>query len=200
MKLDPKWIVIAGLLLYILFLQECGTGNNNGSVIESEVTTIQTDTIYKTKIDTVRFVETVERIVEVEIVKPVKVEIEDDVWDELNINEYNNPYSDSLIDGTIYTRVNGALLEQSLSYIPKFPQYILQIDTVIVNTMATTVQTLKPPFTLDVGAEIGGNREMFNFSPKVGFTSKNGFSYSYRYGVLDKTHSVGIMYKLKFGK
>ena len=192
MKLDPKWIVIAGLLLYILFLQECGSNINNGSTIESEVTTIQ--------IDTVKFVETIERIVEVEILKPVKIEVPDDVWDELNINEYNNPYSDSLIDGTIYTRVNGALLEQSLSYVPKFPQYILKIDTVIVNTIANTVQTLKPPFTLDVGAEVGGNTDMFNISPKVGFTSKNGFSYSYRYGILDKTHNVGIMYKLKFNK
>ena len=199
MKLDPKWIVIAGLLLYVLFLQECGV-SNNGSVIESEVTTVQTDTIYKTRIDTVKFIETVERIIEVEIVKPVKVEIADDVWDELNINEYNNPYSDSLIDGTIYTRVNGLLLDQKLNYIPKFPQYILKIDTIMVSTIATTVQTLKPPFTLDVGAEVGGNTDMFNISPKVGFTSKNGFSYSYRYGILDKTHNVGIMYKLKFSK
>ena len=120
MKIDPKWIVIVGLVLYILFLQQCG--DNNGSIVESEVTTVQTDTIYKTRIDTVKFIETVERIVEVEIVKPVKVEIEDDVWDELNINEYNNPYSDSLIDGTIYTKVNGLLLDQKLNYTPKFPQ------------------------------------------------------------------------------
>ena len=198
MKIDPKWIVIVGLVLYILFLQQCG--DNNGSIVESEVTTVQTDTIYKTRIDTVKFIETVERIVEVEIVKPVKVEIEDDVWDELNINEYNNPYSDSLIDGTIYTKVNGLLLDQKLNYTPKFPQYILKIDTIMVSTIATTVQTLKPPFTLDVGAEVGGNPEMFNISPKVGFTSRNGFSYSYRYGILDKTHNVGIMYKLKFSK
>ena len=165
MKIDPKWIVIVGLVLYILFLQQCG--DNNGSIVESEVTTVQTDTIYKTRIDTVKFIETVERIVEVEIVKPVKVEIEDDVWDELNINEYNNPYSDSLIDGTIYTKVNGLLLDQKLNYTPKFPQYILKIDTIMVSTIATTVQTLKPPFTLDVGAEVGGNPEMFNISPKV---------------------------------
>ena len=198
MKIDPKWIVIVGLVLYILFLQQCG--DNNGSIVESEVTTVQTDTIYKTRIDTVKFIETVERIVEVEIVKPVKVEIEDDVWDELNINEYNNPYSDSLIDGTIYTKVNGLLLDQKLNYTPKFPQYILKIDTIMVSTIATTVQTLKPPFTLDVGAEVGGNPEMFNISPKVGFTSRNGFSYSYRYGILDKTHNIGIMYKLKFSK
>ena len=156
MKLDPKWIVIAGLLLYVLFLQECGV-SNNGSVIESEVTTVQTDTIYKTRIDTVKFVETVERVVEVEI-------------------------------------------DQKLNYTPKFPQYILKIDTIMVSTIATTVQTLKPPFTLDVGAEVGGNPEMFNISPKVGFTSRNGFSYSYRYGILDKTHNIGIMYKLKFSK
>ncbi len=197
MKLDPKWIVIGLLIAYILFLQECGSPKG-GSVIETEVTTVQTDTIYKTRIDTVKFVETVERIVEVEIVKPVKVELPDDVWDEFNINEYNNPYSDSLIDGTIYTRVDGKLLDQNLSYTPKFPQYIIKIDTVMVNTVSSTVKTLKPPFTLDLGAEIGGNRDMFNFSPKIGFTSKSGFSYSYRYGILNKTHNVGIMYKIKF--
>ena len=68
----------------------------------------------------------------------------------------------------------------------------------MVNTVSSTVKTLKPPFTLDLGAEIGGNRDMFNFSPKIGFTSKSGFSYSYRYGILNKTHNVGIMYKIKF--
>ena len=132
--------------------------------------------------------------------KPIKVEVPDDVWDELNINEYNNPYSDSLIDGIIYTKVNGALLDQTLTYNPKFPQYIIKIDTVMVNTVSSTIKTLKPSFSIDLGAEIGGTTEMFNFSPKVGFTSKSGFSYSYRYGVLDKTHNVGIMYKIKFRK
>jgi len=197
---DPKWIVIIGLIVYIIFLQECGTVNQTGSIVETEVTTIETDTIYKTKIDTVKFIETVERIVEVEILKPIKIEVEDDVWDELNINEYNNAYSDSLIEGNIYTKVDGSLLDQKLVYIPKFPQYILQVDTVIVSTVSTTVQTLKPPFTFDFGAEVGGNREKFNFSPRIGFTSRKGFSYSYRYGILDKTHNVGIMFKFKLSK
>ena len=107
MKVDPKWLVIAGLVIALLLQSQC----NNNTVIE-EVTTVQTDTIYKTRIDTVRFVETVERIVEVEITKPVKIEIENDVWDELNIQEYTNSYSDSLIDGSIWTKVNGELLDQ----------------------------------------------------------------------------------------
>jgi len=31
----------------------------------------------------------------------------------------------------------------------------------------------------------------------IGLTNKKGNSYSYRYGVLDKTHNIGIMYKFK---
>ena len=197
MKIDPKWLVIAGLIIFILLSRTC---NTDQSTIISEVTTVHTDTVKVTHIDTLQFIDTIQRIVTVRIEEPVKVIVEDDVWDELDINEYNNEFTDSLIDGTIYTKVDGKMLDQNFNYIPKFPKYIFQIDTVVVNTVSSTVQTLKPQFTIDMGIEVGGSAEMFNFSPKIGFTSKNGFSYSYRYGVLNKTHNVGIMYKLKFNR
>ena len=197
MKIDPKWLVIAGLIIFILLSKTCNDTFITGPKVIDEITTVHTDTLRVTHIDTLQFVDTIQRIVTVKIEEPVKVIIEDDVWDELNINEYNNSFNDSLIDGTIYTRVDGTMLDQEFNYIPKFPQYIIQVDTVMVNTLTNTTTTVQSRFNLNIGAEVGGNTERFNFSPLIGFTSRNGVSYSYRYGIMDKTHNVGIMYNLK---
>tara|TARA_R110001592_G_scaffold5517_3_gene30359 strand:- start:24505 stop:25104 length:600 start_codon:yes stop_codon:yes gene_type:complete len=197
MKIDPKWLVIAGLIVFILLSRTCNNKLLSGPKIIDEVTTVHTDTLRITHIDTLQFIDTVKRIITVKIEEPVKVIIEDDVWEELDINEYTNAFKDSLIDGTIYTRVNGKMLDQNFNYIPKFPQYIIQIDTVMVNTLTSTTTTVQSRFNLNVGAEVGGNTEKFNFSPLIGFTSNNGISYSYRYGIMDKTHNVGIMYNFK---
>ena len=91
------------------------------------------------------------------------------------------------------------MLDQKIDYTPRFPQYIIQTDTVIINTNQTTIRQ-PSNFSLNVGLEVGGNTDKFNFSPMLGLTSKGGTSYSYRYGVLDKTHNIGIMYNFKIGK
>ena len=191
---DPKLYAIIGLLIYILFLHTC---KNDTQSIISEVTTVHSDTLRVTHVDTLQFVDTIQRIVTVKIEEPVRVIIEDDVWDELDINEYTNPFSDSLVDGSIWTKVDGTMLDQKFDYTPKFPKYIFQVDTVIVNTSINTVQTVSSKLSLNIGAEAGGGLETFNFSPKIGFNTNNGFSYSYRYGIIDKTHNIGIMYNFK---
>jgi len=53
---------------------------------------------------------------------------------------------------------------------------------------------------LNAGIEVGGSVDEFNFSPIVGFTTKRNNSYFYRYGVLDKTHNIGLMYNFKINK
>ena len=87
------------------------------------------------------------------------------------------------------------MLDQKINYIPRFPQYIIQTDTVIINIKQTTIRQ-PSDFSLNVGVEVGGNDEKFNFSPTLGFTNKQN-SYFYRYGVIDKTHNVGVVYKFK---
>ena len=98
MKIDPKWLVIAGLIIFILLSKTCNDTFITGPKVIDEITTVHTDTLRVTHIDTLQFVDTIQRIVTVKIEEPVKVIIEDDVWDELNINEYNNSFNDSLID------------------------------------------------------------------------------------------------------
>ena len=195
---DPKLLIIIGLLIYILFLQKCG--NNNQFEIVAEITTVHTDTLIVTHIDTLKFVDTIQRIITVRIEEPIKIIVEDDVWDELNINEYTNTFSDSLIDGNIWTKVDGTVLDQKFEYNPKFPKYIFQVDTIIVNTLKNTVQTIRPALSLNVGAEVGGNLTEFNLSPIIGFNSNNGFSYFYKYGIMNKSHNIGLTYRFKLNK
>ena len=189
MKKDPKIYIILGLLLYILFFKNCSESNQTTDDLIT--TEIQSDTTKVTFIDTVKFIDTVIHKVIVRINKPVVVND--------SINEYTNEFNDSLLTGTVWTQVNGNLLDQKLDYVPKFPQFIIKTDTVIINTKQTTT-IKKRSFSLNGGIEVGGNVDGFNFSPIIGFTNKKGNSYSYRYGVLDKTHNVGIMYNFKINK
>ena len=89
------------------------------------------------------------------------------------------------------------MLNQKIDYTPKFPQYIFQIDTVIINTNQTITRP-ESRFSLNVGMEVGGNKDEFNFSPVLGFSNKDRNSYFYRYGIIDKTHNIGLMYNFKF--
>lgn len=196
LKLDPKWLLIIGLGLYVFFLQEC---SSNKDKVVTEQTTIESDTSRVTYVDTITFVDTVVRTVIVKVNKPVRVTVVDTLTNDSIVRDYENDFSDSLLDGSVWTQVNGTLIDQKINYIAKFPQYIIQTDTVIINTRQTTTK-LNDGFSLNLGIEVGGNEEKFNFSPLIGFSTKNRNSYSYRYGVLDKTHSVGIMYNIKFKK
>jgi hypothetical protein len=184
-KVEPKILVILGMFLYILFLQNCSNTKGNKT---NEVTTVEIDTTRTTFVDTIKFIDTVLHRIFIKIKKPVIIND--------SVNEYTNDFTDSLLTGSVWTQLTGKLLDQKVNYTPKFPQYIFQVDTVIINTNQTTVRSISN-FSLNVGVEVGGNEDQFNFSPVIGLTNKKGNSYSYRYGVLDKTHNIGIMYKFK---
>jgi hypothetical protein len=182
-NLDPKYLVILGLFLYVLFLQNCSDQRTN-----DEVVTVTTDTLRTTFVDTVLFIDTVVHTMVITINDPLIVND--------SVKEYTNDFTDSLLIGSVWTQVEGSMLNQKIDYTPKFPQYIFQIDTVIINTNQTTIRQ-ESKFSLDIGIEVGGNTNEFNFSPILGFSNKNQNSYFYRYGLIDKTHNVGIMYKIK---
>ena len=49
-----------------------------------------------------------------------------------------------------------------------------------------------------IGAEIGGTINTFNFSPIIDVQTKKGYMYGYRYGLVDKTHSIRFSKVLSF--
>jgi len=185
MKNNKIWIIVLiGLFLYIINSEGCRTNTD-------DIVITETDTIRTTFVDTVLFIDT--------IVHTVVVTIDDPLIINDSVKEYTNDFTDSLLIGSVWTQVQGSILNQKIDYTPKFPQYIFQIDTVIINNNQTIIRQ-PSSFSLNVGLEVGGNTDKFNFSPMLGLTDKRGTSYSYRYGVLDKTHNIGLMYNIKIMK
>ena len=183
MKSDKIWIIgLIGLFLYIINSEGCRTNTD-------DIVITETDTIRTTFVDTVLFIDT--------IVHTVVVTIDDPLIINDSVKEYTNDFTDSLLIGSVWTQVQGSMLNQKIDYTPKFPQYIFQIDTVIINTNQTIIRP-ESRLSLNIGIEVGGNEEAFNFSPVIGFSNSETNSYFYRYGVIDKTHNIGLMYNFKF--
>lgn len=191
-------LLLMGMLIYIVFLQECSgpSGNNFGS---SYIDTLrhEVDTVVITKVDTVQLPPII-RVIEADIPEPVVLHDTIKTVDSIFIHayhEYTTDVTDSLIEGKVISKVDGKLLDQRLEYIPKFPKYIYRVDSVLV-TSETEIQKSKS--LLFLGGELGGNATNFNISPKVSVLTKGGYLYSYRYGLLDKTHNVSISKKISF--
>ena len=192
-----KSLTIVGLIIYIILLQECRKGSFN-------TTQVISDTSHTTIIDTIPFNDTVfhrisikipEKITSYDTVEVQKiVEIVRDSSD-TSIYTYLQTIEDSLIEGTLETKVKGKLLSNDLNYKAKFPQYIHRIDTVKIST---TIEKVR--LKVYVGAELGGSIGQFNISPMVIVSSGKGFNYNYRYGVIDKTHNIGVTRLLRFKK
>jgi hypothetical protein len=193
------YIVIAGLLIYILLLQECGgpkkhIGGNGGTI-----DTLQhiTDTIRISHIDTIKLPADTHYV-------HVPINTPSILYDTIYIqgerivdttNLYTNTYEDSLLSGTIVSKVDGTLVDQNFTYVPKFPKYIVKTDTVTINN-TTVIEKKKTK--LFIGAELGGNQTFFNVSPIIDIQTKKGYMYGYRYGLVDKTHNIRFSKNLSF--
>jgi len=186
-----KNYVIIGLfavLGVILLLQQC-----NGP--KSNKTPIKSDTVKVVSWDTVK---TPYKVVEFKtIYKPKPDTIRDIQPGEINQDSlfFVRTYNDSLADSniTIFTKARtfGMLDKLDVKYRLKVPQ------TIIKTTSTTITETKAVPnkWDLYIGGEIGGSKTSFNISPYAGIRIKK-VSYQYRYGIIDKTHNIGVGYKI----
>jgi hypothetical protein len=194
-----EWLALAGLLIYILLLQECNTkpGGLLGPNDTVDTLSYTTDTVRISTIDTVFLPgEPITTVVSI----PTPVYIHDTIYqgDTFSLHtfaEYTTDISDSLIKGEVVSKVDGVLVSQELTYTPLFPKYIHQTDTVIIEN--NTVVDKKRLF-LFVGGEVGGSMNAFNLSPVIGLGTRKGYMYSYRYGLLDQTHNITFSKRLSF--
>ena len=197
--IDIRYLIIAGLVAYIVFLQQCSRSGRDCPEIISSVS----DTTRTTHIDTVPFYDTIPRFLDVSI--PVYHTIDSIVLDTIKIgdtsitvkyprNEYESKYSDSLIEGSIKITTDGYLDDQKLTYTPKFPKYINRIDSVIIDN---TVTLSKQKFGVYIGADIGGGVNRFDFAPKLTLSDPKGYHYSYRYEIISKSHFFGIAVRVQ---
>jgi hypothetical protein len=186
-NLDIKWLIIIALGVYILFLQQCG---GKKEICPEVSVTTKVDTLrIKGKTDTIKITVKEPIYIPIEIPTPVTVTVPSDSGD-ITVHEYSSEIRDSLIEGTITSQVDGKLIAQNFKYKPLFPKYITRTDTIVIDKTETSV--LKRNY-IGLGAEIGGSATSVNVSPKLSLITRKGYTYSYRYGLMDKTHNISIV-------
>lgn len=147
---------------------------------------------HKTYTDTIPFYDTIPRYIEVPIKKPIKDSISD-------INTYSNPYEDSLLVGEITSKVDGVLVDQKFTYIPKFPKVIIKTDSIVKEKVITnTIELVEKKRKMFLGLEAGGNINTFQVSPTISFKDKKDNIFSYRYDLMNETHNIGFKKLIKF--
>lgn len=163
---------------------------------ENYETTKTTTTDSSTTVDTTQFKQKIKKlqakIDSVEEVKPdtvtettvaVKkdtIEIRDCEFLK-SFRNYTTSVSDTLIEGTIRTTVQGRLISQNLSYKPLFPKIITVTNTIKETQTITKRPEPKPFFTLGGSVITDGEKTGFEISPGYTFSNRNSIEYGYSF-------------------
>lgn len=174
-------IIIAGLLLYILYLQSCTRTDCPKQRTETVTITVPGDTVF-TEIK--RYVPVPKYITRTQI---------DTVIDTVRIIEdYHSivTYSDTIFQSEVELIINDTLQYNRIS----------AREVMLKNTRPIQVEQHFPEtsrFKLFLGASAGGRTDMFNATLDVNVVHQDKFLYGYSYG-LDNTHWVRMGWKLSF--
>jgi hypothetical protein len=176
-------ILLAALILYL------GYQVYKGPTIINTVDTVQTvhrDTIYQTITDTIY----------------TNVPSQPDtivIWDTLRVPTSDIPsrlvttsISDSLISGSITTKVRGVIDSQSLQYKLNYP--LITIDR---NTLIRRTRTIQPSSYIAAGVGLSNLREQpMNIRFSAMYTTANRTSFLYQYNISQDTHGVSILFPI----
>ena len=177
-------IVILVLLLLLLLLQQCHKScqKQPWEVIKTEVKTYR-DTVTVVKIDTI--------IRRVTLKVPIPVPAPEDT----TINMYTQEHSDSSLDATFITKVDGVLVNSDFKYKLKVPKEIL---TTITQVDTVTKYVKKQNHALAMGVILVGSQFNNNFDAGMGITfyHKKGYLYQLNYLPLSRTVVAGFSYQL----
>ena len=184
-------------LIYILFLQQCGTKCTPEII---EVDTVLNVTVYDTTwYDTTRY-----KYLTVNIPKPyydtVKIAIpKGNYFDDFFDNDFQYPaiYEDTITNDTISiyyrAKVTGSLDEFTLGYKIYAPFYIESITT--IQTQVTRQKRFQGFY---LGLAVGGNESSFNhFAPMLEL-STHRYNYNAGFNLMNRSIIVGM--RVKIGK
>ena len=177
-------IVILVLLLLLLLLQQCHKScpKEPWEIIKTTIKTHR-DTVTVVKVDTV-----IKRVT-------LKVPIPVPATEDTTINMYTQEHSDSSLDATFITKVDGILVNSDFKYKLKVPKEIL---TTIVQKDTITQTVKQQKNVLAMGFILAGSQFNNNFDAGMGITfyHKKGYLYQLNYLPLSKTVVVGFSYQL----
>lgn len=134
------------------------------------------------------------------IIKPVHDTIYalDTTKEEISLDDLNyvRVYKDSLKDSnlTIFSdiKVLGILSQLDLSYKLKSKPSLITNNT---TTTITNTEFKPNKIQIYTGLQLGGNKTSFNVSPFININVRKT-TIQYNYGILNKTHNIGVGYKI----
>ncbi len=189
MKVNANIVLtIALVVLAILYFRSC---DKQDSLHVDPIVLTKTDSLYiKGEPDTIVFTKVKY------ITKWLKPDTEETIVDTTTndtIKSYTTEIDDSLLTATITSKVKGELLGSSLSYTPKFPQYITRVDTLqISDSTVVTPQPSSDRWGILFGGVATGNATSFEFTPTLTLKTNKSIYFSVGYGIINKTYSVGV--------
>lgn len=176
-----KNMFIGILILIICFMKfcECET------IIKADKNKSDTITIIKTKVDTI--VKSIKSYVPVPVTT-TKIDTHHHWHTDMSACQYINYYSDTIADSNlqivIKDTIQGWLRSRKVDY------QVYQKTITITNTIKQM-----PKYSVYLGAEVGGNKSQFNFSPFIA-VRKDGTIVSLKHNLIDKTISIGLGIKI----
>jgi hypothetical protein len=179
-------IIIA--ILGFLYLRSCNsTPGHNGQGVAD----LTPDTLYiQGKTDTL---ELEKKIYITKWLKPDSIEIIVDSITNDTTNIFRTEVADSLLTGTITSKVRGQLISSSFSYTPLFPKYITRVDSF---NITKPVPVHVPKWGVYAGGIIGGNANSFTLEPTILIKTNKNLQFSVGYGLINKTYNVGLYTKI----
>ena len=188
-------LLLAGILLLVYLLtRQCDRIKNP----VHQLVKIDTNIVTKTYIDTIPFYyDTVKTYVK--YIDTVYIEIEKP--DGTLVRSFTQDVTDSLIEGHIYTEIkNDSILgpmiyNQWLTYLPKFPKFIKQIDTVMITINKETI-TYTTPNSLLIYGGVNASNEYISFKMGAGFRYK-GVDMLVNYDLINKATGASITVPIK---
>lgn len=196
MSRDLRNIVIGAIITSVIFLffilRGCEGYTPGRDRSSSTIDTVahETDTITKTKIDTLR-----------DTIKIVRHSSPDTIIKRVDSSKsyhtIETSYDDSLLEAKVSTDIRGEFIGQSMDYSVISPrEKIFRVDTVLIRDSIHTERTItKNPWQLGIGTDIQGSKTYFDFAPVVSL-EKDGVQIKYGYNVLNKTHEIGLQKKI----
>ena len=103
-----------------------------------------------------------------------------------DIREYTTSFSDSLLEGSIKSTVQGKLLNQEISYTPLFPLRITNTQTI-----TETIRMRSKRYKFLVGTSV----TLHSVAPTIGLQAPQGHIFTVGYGIYGSPH-VSIQYNV----
>lgn len=166
-------LIIAVLAFFLL--RSCDEAEEIKEVIKIEYLKGKSDTI---------LIDRIKVVYKDRAPKELPQEVEEKTGDTLRVFKTN--FSDSLAEIVITSRVKGQLIGSDILFKPKFPKYILRVDTIKESHVLNK-------YELYIGGQVGHQ----TFQPAIMLRTKKNLVISAGYDFVGENWAVGVYTRIK---